>query len=191
MRKSKTEKMVVIAVLSAMAYVLMLISFPVIPVFSWLKVDFSDIPVLIGTFIYGPLGGIATAFIRSGLHFITTGGDLPNLIGDTTAFVASVVFLLPIYKSAQVGKTGKNLIIGMISSTLLLTVFMAVANYFVITPLYLNLLGMDFGMPIATMVLYGIIPFNLIKGVMVSVVFAVVYKKVLPILERRVHKLAK
>ncbi|AQP52954.1 hypothetical protein CBF34_05805 [Vagococcus penaei] len=191
MRKGKTEKMVVLSLLSAMAFILLMFDFPILPVFGWLKVDFSDIPVLIGAFLYGPFGGVVTAFIRSSLHFITTGGNLPNLIGDTTGFVASVIFMLPIYFGISKNKSTKSLVQSLTISTVILTIFMGIANYFVITPLYLNLLRMDFGMPISTMVLYGVIPFNLIKGVLVGSVFAVVYKKVLPVLERRVQKIAK
>ncbi|MGO3733091.1 MAG: ECF transporter S component [Vagococcus sp.] len=185
MRKSKTERMVVLALLSAFAYMLLLFDFPVLLTFSWLKLDFSDIPILIGTFIYGPVGGIVIAFIRSTLKFITSGGNLPSLIGNVTGFLASVVYMLPIYYMTKQESSNKNLVKGMIVGSTCLTLFMGIANYFVITPIYLYVLGMDFGIPISKMVLYGVIPFNIIKGAIVSVVFMVTYKKLLPVIQRK------
>ncbi|GAF39122.1 substrate-specific component RibU of riboflavin ECF transporter [Agrilactobacillus composti DSM 18527 = JCM 14202] len=77
------------------------------------KSDLSDLVVLIGTFIYGPTGGIAIAFVRSLLHFLTSGGNLPSLIGDTASFIASTVFLLPMYyvlrKHSNAGRQASHL----------------------------------------------------------------------------------
>ncbi|OTP29408.1 hypothetical protein A5798_002576, partial [Enterococcus sp. 6C8_DIV0013] len=61
----------------------------------------------------------------------------------------------------------------------------SIANYFVITPMYIKVLGMDFGISIEQMVLYGIIPFNVIKSIAVSVVFFATYKKLVPSIEKR------
>lgn len=185
MRKTKTERMVVISLLAAFAYILLLIDFPVLLTFPWLKIDFSDIPILIGAFLYGPAGGAMIAFVRSTLKFITSGGDLGSLIGNTTGFLASLTLIFPVYYLSKKGTSTKGLIRGLALGTVMLTVFMAVANYYVITPFYLYVLGMDFGMPIAEMVLYGVVPFNIIKGIIVSSAFVVVYKKLLPTIEKR------
>ena len=188
MNTGKTEKMVTLSLLAGIAYLLMFLEIPILPVFGWLKLDFSDIPILIGAFLYGPISGILVAFIRSTLNFVTSGGNLGALIGNGAGFLATVCYLLPIYGLMKKQHTNKNLIKGIIYATVLMTIFMSVANYFVITPFYLNVLGMDFGMSIATMILYGIIPFNLIKGTAVGVAFFVVYKKVIPVLEKRLAK---
>lgn len=185
MRKSKTEKMVVAALLASFSYLLLLVEIPVLPGFNWLKLDFSDIPILIGTFVLGPIGGIVIAFIRSTLNFVLRGGDILSLIGNITGFLASVIMLLPIYLMMKKETSNKNLVTGMTISTIALTIFMSIANYFVITPLYMYVAGMNFGMPIKEMVLYGIVPFNLFKGLAVSVVFFVTYKKLVPVIEKR------
>ncbi|MGX7023551.1 ECF transporter S component [Vagococcus hydrophili] len=185
MRKSKTEKMVVAALLASFSYLLLLVEIPVLPGFNWLKLDFSDVPILIGTFVLGPIGGIVIAFIRSTLNFVLRGGDILSLIGNITGFLASVIMLLPIYLMMKKETSNKNLVTGMTISTIALTIFMSIANYFVITPLYMYVAGMNFGMPIKEMVLYGIVPFNLFKGLAVSVVFFVTYKKLVPVIEKR------
>ncbi|MFC6348035.1 ECF transporter S component [Vagococcus carniphilus] len=185
MKKSKTEKMVVTALLASFSYLLILLEFPILPTSPWLKLDFSDLPILIGSFIVGPVGGVLIAFIRSMLNFLLRGGDILSLIGNITGFLASVIFMLPIYRMAKKGDTNRNLFIGMGISSFLLIAFMAVANYYVITPLYMTVLGMDFGIPLSEMVLFGIVPFNIIKGIAVSTVFFVTYKKLLPSIQKK------
>ncbi len=171
------------------------IAFPIMPAFSFLKIDFSDIPVLISMFLFGPVAGLVTAFLRSILHLITTGFSPDNLVGDTASFLATAIFTLPIFyffrKKTQVGK---NKFLGVISGTIAMTIFMSVANYFVITPLYLMFLGLNanqmLGMPLANYVLIGIVPFNIIKGFIVSAAFLVLHAKLLPWLSRKQHQLA-
>lgn len=188
MRTNSTEKMVTISLLAGISYLLIFLAVPILPVFSWLTLDFSDIPVLIGTFIFGPLSGILVAFIRSTLHFITSGGNLISFIGDSAGFIASVSYLLPVYLLTKNNKNPKNLILGLGLSTLTMTLAMSIANYFVITPFYMNVLGWDFGMSIYHMVLYGIVPFNLIKGIIVGIVFVLIYKNLLPYLNKMAMK---
>ncbi|MGO2084154.1 ECF transporter S component [Vagococcus sp.] len=185
MRKTKTEKMVVLSLLAGMAFILLKLEFFVLPTFPWLKVDFSDIPILIGTFIYGPLAGIIIAFVRSLLNIIISGANLGSLVGNIAGFLASSLYLLPIYYFLKKEKNRWNLVKGTVAGTLLMTAFMALANYFVITPLYLFVLKLDFGISIQQMVVYGVIPFNLIKGALVSVVFALTFKSLIPVLKKR------
>lgn len=92
MRKTKTEKMVVLSLLAGMAFLLLKLDFLFCQRSLWMKLDFSDIPILIGTLIYGPISGIIIAFIRSLLNYVMSGADLGSLIGNTTGFVASVLF---------------------------------------------------------------------------------------------------
>lgn len=195
MKNTRVQKMVAVALFAAIGLVLQYIAFPIMPAFSFLKIDFSDIPVLISMFLFGPVAGLVTAFLRSILHLITTGFSPDNLVGDTASFLATAIFTLPIFyffrKKTQVGK---NKFLGVISGTIAMTIFMSVANYFVITPLYLMFLGLNanqmLGMPLANYVLIGIVPFNIIKGFIVNAAFLVLHAKLLPWLSRKQHQLA-
>lgn len=197
MKNTRVQKMVAVALFAAIGLVLQFFSFPIMPTFSFLKIDFSDIPVLISMFLFGPLAGIVTAFLRSLLHLIMTGFSPENLVGDVASFFSTAVFTLPIFYIFKRNKyqKGKNQILGVISGTLALTIFMSIANYFVITPLYLTFLGLNatqmLGMPLANYILIGIVPFNLIKGFIVSVAFLVLHAKLLPWLSRKQHQLEK
>lgn len=194
MRNNKVQKMVSVAMLAAIAVVLQFVAFPIIPAFSFLKIDFSDIPVLIGMFLFGPLAGISTAFIRSVLHLFMTGASPQNLVGDGASFLATVIFTLPMYVFFKKrGHHAKNKIFGVVTGIAAMTLFMSIANYFVITPLYLKLFGVSagefLGMSLQRYVTIGIVPFNLIKGAIVSVVFLILHAKLLPWLIKKEHHL--
>ncbi|MBP1040619.1 ECF transporter S component [Vagococcus sp. BWB3-3] len=185
MRRSKTQKMVGVAMLAAIGYLLMFLAFPVIPLFPYMKVDFSDIPILIGTYLFGPIAGITTAFLRSVIHFVTTGGDVANLIGDVTSFVASVAFVLPVYFITKKSRSKFSLISGLAVGVLSLTVVMSVMNYFVTLPLYLKVMNFDVGMAYTKYIVTVVVPFNLIKGAIISTVFLGVHAKLLPWLSKK------
>ncbi len=194
MKNTRVQKMVAVAMFAAIGLVLQYFAFPIMPAFSFLKIDFSDIPVLISMFLFGPVAGVVTAFLRSILHLVTTGFSPDNLVGDTASFLATTIFTLPIFYFFRKKKhEGRNKFAGVISGTVAMTLFMSVANYFVITPLYLMFLGLNanqmLGMPLTNYVLIGIVPFNLIKGFIVSAAFLVLHAKLLPWLSRKQHKL--
>lgn len=194
MRNNKVQKMVSVAMLAAVAAVLQFVAFPILPMFNFLRIDFSDIPVLLGMFLFGPLAGISTALIRSVLHLFMTGASPQNLVGDSASFLATTLFTLPIYYFFKRGRQNKrNKILGLGTGILAMTLFMSIANYFVITPLYLKLFGVSageyLGMSLQRYVTVGIVPFNLIKGVLVSSVFLVLHAKLLPWLIKKEHHL--
>jgi riboflavin transporter FmnP len=177
MKNNKVQKMVSIALFASMGLVLQYVAFPVIPMFSFLKIDFSDIPVMLSMFLFGPLAGV------------TTGISAPNLVGDVASFLATTAFTLPMYYFFKKGNSLINKIYGTLSGILSMSIFMSVANYFVITPLYLFFFGVTadtfLGMPLANYVVMGILPFNLIKGGIVTVVFLVLHAKLLPWLSKK------
>ena len=193
---NKVQKMVSIAMLAAIGTVLQFVAFPIMPAFSFLKIDFSDIPILLGMFLYGPLSGVITAFVRSLLHLFLTGLAPQNMVGDFASFLASSIFTLPIfYFFGKKKNIRTNRIVGLVSGILALTIFMSIANYFVITPVYLQLYGVTtqqfLGTSLASYVAIGIVPFNLIKGLLVSGVFLVLHAKLLPWLSKKQHTIQK
>ena len=193
---NKVQKMVSIAMLAAIGTVLQFVAFPIMPAFSFLKIDFSDIPILLGMFLYGPLAGVITAFVRSLLHLFLTGLAPQNMVGDFASFLASSIFTLPIfYFFGKKKNIRTNRIVGLVSGILALTIFMSIANYFVITPIYLQLYGVTtqqfLGTSLASYVAIGIVPFKLIKGLLVSGVFLVLHAKLLPWLSKKQHTIQK
>lgn len=190
MKNTKVQKMIAVAMFAAMAVVLQYVAFPVIPAFSFMKVDFSDIPVMLSMFLFGPGAGILTAFLRSALHLLTTGLEPTNMVGDVASFLASSLFTLPMFYFFNKGTSSrKNKILGVVTGIFALTVFMSLANYFVITPLYLSFYGVTasqfLGTSLGQYVAIGVIPFNLVKGIIVSGVFLAIYLKLYPWLTKK------
>lgn len=184
MQTRNIRKMVGISILGAMSFILINFSFPIVPGVSFLKVDFSDMPNIIGMFLYGPMGGIAIAFIRSLLHYVQTGGEAGIPIGDGASFIASVAYLLPLYAVVRAkGTSVKSLVLGSTAGTLSLTLILSVLNYYVVAPLYMMVLNFDVG-PMLQYVLYAVVPFNLAKGFLVSVVFILLFGKLKPWIEK-------
>lgn len=188
--QSNVHKMVAVAMFAAIGLVLQFFGFPIFPAFSFLKIDFSDIPVMLSMFLFGPMAGIMTAFIRSLLHLLATGFELSNMVGDAASFLASVVFTLPMYIFFKGNQTDtRKKIAGVVSGILAMSLLMSVANYFVITPIYLQVAGLSadkmLGMSMMKYVAVGILPFNLVKGIIVSTVFLVLYTKLVPWLSKK------
>lgn len=184
MKTSNTKRLVGIAMFGAIAYVLMFFAFPILPIASFMKVDFSDIPILLGMFLYGPVGGVLIALVRTVLHYLQTSGDMGYPIGDIASFIASIVYSYPIYfimsKHMKKGTlTMSNTLVANVTGVISLATIMSLANWLIITPLYLAVMGFSVG-PIKEFVLLGVLPFNIIKGLLVSSVFIFMFTKLQP-----------
>lgn len=180
--KNRTMSIVFVGVFAALAFVAMLIDFP-LPFFPpYLKFDISDVFIFMAGILTGPWGLIAAAVIKNLLHFIFKGAAFGIPIDQIASLLSTLAFVLPAYFFAygwkrKVGAPApslKKLAIGLAIGTVSLAIVMTVANYFFITPLYFALGNMP--LPenyLAWILMY--LPFNLIKGVLLSVILLVLY----------------
>lgn len=186
-KRAKTKTITSVGVLSAIAAVLMqVLEFPIPFMPPFLKFDFSNIPALIGGFAYGPAVGVTVALVKALLHLLvtTTGG-----VGELADFLTSASMVLTaslIYKHMR---TRKNALWGMAAGTIVMSAVGAVTNYFILIPFYEKVMPMEqiiaacaavnraiSGM--ATYILFGVLPFNLIKCVLISAITMMIYKKI-------------
>ena len=175
----------------ALAAVLMLFEFPlpfIAP--SFYELDLSEIPVLIGTFSMGPVAGVLIELIKILLKLVLKGTSTAY-VGDVANFVIGCFFLLPAGIIYKVKKTKKGAVTGMAAGTLVMAAAGAVMNAYVLLPFYSQFYGMPMEALIAagtevnslitsipTFVLVAVVPFNLIKGIIVSLITYLVYKRV-------------
>ncbi|MCM1330588.1 MAG: ECF transporter S component [Ruminococcus sp.] len=165
--RTDTRKMVILAVMAALAYMVMVLI--KIPVVLFLKYEPKDVIITISGFMFGPLASLATSAVVSLIEMVTvsdTGpiGALMNFIG-TCSFACTAAV---IYKKFH---TIKGAFAGLCISTVLMTAVMLAWNYLV-TPLYM-------GTPrevVAGMLLPAFLPFNLLKGVLNSALTMLIYK---------------
>ncbi|WP_143463513.1 ECF transporter S component [Levilactobacillus enshiensis] len=174
--------MVEMALFAGVAYVLMFVSLPIIPIVPYMKLDLSDLVVLLGMSLFGPAGAVLIAAVKELLYFVTTGLDIVNFIGILTAFIADLALVLPISAVLKQhhNPTLKRQISAVIVGTLTLTLVLSLANWWVITPLYLKVWGMSLGLPVNKLILLGVIPFNLIKGIVLGILFILLSRRMAP-----------
>jgi riboflavin transporter len=175
MKKKNNVRMIVsIGMLSSIAYLLMLLNFP-LPLFpNFLFVDFSDIPPLIAALFFGPIAGVLVEFFKNVLNYLATGSQTGIPVGHIANFVAGILFILPVYYTYNKLKTKKGMTLALLLGTLTMAVLMSILNYVIILPAYTALLHFP---DMRNLVLPAILPFNILKGFIMSVIFMLVFMK--------------
>ena len=184
---TNTRKLVVTAMLSAIAAVLMIIEFPlpfIAPPFY--KLDFSELPVLIGAFSLGPVAGVTIEAIKVLVNFLLNGSTTGG-VGEIANFVIGCSFVLPASLIYRHKKTKANAILSMVIGTVCMAVLGVFINGYVMIPIYSNFMPIEqiiqmgkdivpFIKDTLTFCIFCVAPFNLIKGVLISTITAFIYK---------------
>lgn len=179
MKKFGVKGFVTIGMLSSIGFVLMLLNFPLPPFPKFLMVDFSDIPALIAALIYGPAAAVLVELFKNILDYILTSSETGIPVGHLSNFLAGILFVIPTYYIYEKLKTKKGMTLALIIGTVIMAVAMSILNYFIILPAYTLLMGFPAmsGEETRQMIVAGILPFNLIKGVIISVVFMLLFAR--------------
>ncbi|CAD2075729.1 ECF transporter S component [Phocicoccus pinnipedialis] len=186
MKHFSTKNIIIIGILSALSFILMLINVP-LPFFPpFLKIDIADIPAYIGFALFGGGVGFLIIILKIVLYAIIAASEPIGPIGN---LLASISFLVPIYLIYRNKKTNKSLITGILVGTLVLTVILSLLNYFVLLPLYGMIIDQrDIVENLKTLITVGIIPFNIVKGLLVGAVIYLVHIKIIPVLRNITEK---
>lgn len=179
MKKYNLKSFVTIGMLSGLAFVLMLIKFPIPPFPPYLTVDFSDIPALIAALMFGPVAAILVELFKNIIDYIVIGSEAGIPIGNIANFLAGITFVLPSYYVYKRLKAKKGLIVSFIVGTLFMAVFMSLLNYFAVLPAYIALLGWDpmSASALRQLVVTAVLPFNILKGLIIAIIFMIIYSR--------------
>ena len=184
-----TKNLTMIAMFSAISVVLMVfeIQLPFSP--SFVKFDFSDLPVMLGGFLIGPFAGGIIAFMKILLHFLLN-GTTSFFVGDLSNLLLTLSFVLPASFIYQQKKTKKTAIQGLLVSIICTSLLAIIFNLFLIFPLYLKVLNLKMVdlinmihvvnplvKDVVTMIVFSLLPFNLFKYSIVSMITMLSYKK--------------
>lgn len=189
---ANVRMLTVTAVLSAIAFLLAFIEFPVPLSPSFARMDLSDLPALVGAFAYGPMVGVMIEFVKNLLQLLTTStggvGELANfLMGGSFALIAGLLY--------KHNRTRRMAWIACVAASLGMGIVAAAANYFLLLlPLFESFLPLDqliasFGEFIPfiqtklDVVLYNALPFNFLKGLTVSAVTMLLDQRLSPVLK--------
>ena len=179
--------------LGAIAVVLMLFEIPLPFAPSFYEIDFSEVPVMIGTFAIGPVAGAAIELVKILLNFIINGTTTAG-VGEVANFLIGCALVVPAGIIYRRKRTRTGAIIGMAVGTVFMTLIGCLLNAYVLLPVY----AIAFQMPIDalvamgtavngsidslfTFVAFAVAPFNLLKGVLVSLIVFLIYKKISPV----------
>lgn len=173
----KTRLISLIGVLSALSVILYFFEFPLFVYFpSYLKVDFSDVPAILGSIAAGPAAGVLIEFIKNVIHFFIK-NNTPFASGEIANFFAGIGFLIPCALLFRKSVKGKVLVY--LLSAFTMTVVANIMNYFVNLPLY--------GVPkeaIWPTIINFLVPFNLVKAAILSIVTAVLYSSLKGLIQK-------
>ena len=189
-----TRVMVKVSVLAVIGMVLMFFDVSAWFAPPFLKIDISDLPGLIGAFAMGPMAGVLIQLVKNILSFLIEGSKTGG-VGELSNFLVGSVF---VYSAGCVyyrRKTFKRAIVGMGLGVILMSIFACISNYFVVFPIYAKLIPLDqiiemgskvnrFVYDYKTLIIYAILPFNILKGTIVSAITLLIYKRVSPILHK-------
>ena len=165
-KRVNVRYLTVTAMLSAVAYILMFLDFSVPFMPSFIKMDLSELPALIGSFAMGPLCGVIICLVKNVLHlFITSTGG----VGELSNFILGVAFVLPAGLLYKYKKTRTTALIGSIAGAVL-------GAYQLIAPSMKSILQ--------CLICFNM-PFTFIKGMFSVVITFVTYKHISPILKGR------
>ncbi|MCD7841821.1 MAG: ECF transporter S component [Lachnospiraceae bacterium] len=188
---SRTRYITICGMLGAVAMILHILDFPLIAIApSFYKLDFSEIPVMIGAFCLGPMGGVIIELVKILLKLIIKGTSTA-FVGDLANFVVGCSFVVPAAVVYHLKKTRATAVIGLVTGTVVLVVFGTMFNAVYLLPAFASLYGMPLDSIIAmgsavngavtnvtTFVIFCVAPLNLIKGICISVPTMILYKRI-------------
>ncbi len=200
---TRVRYMVRVAMLSAVSIILWMPMLEIPMFLPWLKLDFSTMPALLAGFAMGPVQGLIVLLIKALVHIPmgTTAG-----IGELADFLCSAALVVPsawIYQRARVKNAARenhvsinrrSALIGMLIGVVLMVAMSVVTNQYILLPMYAKFSGME-GIiamadnpaitSLATLFIYGVIPFNAVKGLALALVTFILYKPLSPLLHDR------
>ena len=193
---SDTHYITYTALFSCMAAVLMLVEIPLFFAPSFYKMDLSELPVMICTFYLGPVAGVTAEFLKVALKLLLKGTSTA-FVGDFANFAVGCTFVLPASVLYHAKPSRKNALVGMLVGTIVMTLFGSAFNALYLIPKFAQLFHMELEKIVSmgtavngnitsvyTLVLYAVVPFNLMKGIVVSALTFLLYKRISPLMHK-------
>ena len=190
-----TKKVVLIAMFSALAGILMYLEFPIPIAPSFYEIDFSEVPVMICSYLLGPVAGVTAEFVK-----ILIKGTSTAYVGDVANFIVGCAFVIPATVVFRRKHTVKNGIFSMVVGTICMAGFGGFVNAFVLLPAFAQLYG---GMPVSaliemgtevnglisnmfTFIILAVIPVNIIKGIFIGVITLPIYFRLEKVIKNKI-----
>ena len=185
-----------IALLSALAGVLMLFETPLWFAPSFYKLDLSELAVMVGGLTMGPVAAALIELMKILLNFVLN-GTITGGVGEVGNLLVGCAFVVPAAFVYQKWHSRKGMIAGMTAGIVCLVLLGSIVNYFILLPVYSVVYGQPLEafvvmgnalnpaiVDLKTFILFAVAPFNLLKGIIISVLTALLYNRVGKYLEK-------
>lgn len=193
--QSRVRRVTLIGMFSAIAVILMIFEIPLPFAPNFYKIDLSEIPVLVCAFAIGPMAGVLAEFVKVILNVLFD-GTTTAFVGEFANFAVGASYIVPASIIYHFHKSKKSAVLGVFIGTISMTVFGSLFNAFYLLPAFSRLYGIELDQLVAmgsavnrginsisTLVLFAVVPMNLLKGALVSAVTVLIYKKISIILK--------
>lgn len=187
---TKTKKLSYIAMFAALSGVLMCFEVPLPFAPPFYKLDISELPILMISLYLGPVAGVSGEMLKVLVKLLIKGTSTA-FVGDFANFLVGVSMILPASVFYHFKKTRKRAVWGLVLGGAVMTVFGSLLNAFYLIPKFAEMFGIPVDVIVAmgtkvnsainslnTLVLYAVVPFNLLKAVVVSLITYLLYKRV-------------
>ena len=178
-----------IAILGALSAILFMIEIPVV---AFYKLDVSTLPALLGAFSMDPMAGLAILLINDIFGMLHSSS---MYVGELADFIMGAAFILPAALIYRRAKSRRNALIGMVAGTVCMIVVSVLVNWQIMIPFYMSAYGMPMEAVIGMakkalpfvdtelkLLLFVTAPFNLLKGIVLSALTFLLYKRLSPLL---------
>ncbi|MDY6038870.1 MAG: ECF transporter S component [Eubacterium sp.] len=192
-----TKNMILIAMFGAISMALMVVDFPLPFAPAFLKFDFADLPAMLATFLLGPIEGILVCVVKLALKLIIKGTETA-FVGEVANLIAAAAYMLPAALIYRYKRTKAGAAFSLLIGTLCVSIICVFSNMFLIFPAYSKLYGIPMdaiiGMGHAvnshinslfSLMLLSVLPFNLFKFGIISVITFLVYKRMKHLIFRK------
>lgn len=182
--------MTITGMLAAIAFILMFLEFSVPFMPPFIKMDFSELPALIGAFSLGPVSGAAICLIKNLLHLLTSnsGG-----VGELSNCLLGFCFVIPAGMIYKWKKTRKGALIGSLVGAIFMAAMSLPLNYFIVYPVYTKLMPIKAILALYQAIFSGTnsllqallifnLPFTLLKGLVSVLITFLIYKHISPLI---------
>ncbi|PAV27740.1 riboflavin transporter FmnP [Virgibacillus profundi] len=186
-QSSNLLKLIILALLGTISLVLFFLNFPLPLLPAYLKIDFSDVPALMAGLIFSPIAGVIVVAVKNILYLAVSGAGDP--IGVAANFLAGVMFIVPVSVLYHKFKGVKSIVSGLVAGTIIMALGMSVLNYLFILPAYGWFMGWEMTEQFKWFSVYaGVLPFNIIKGIVVGLLFVPLFVKMRSWIEQKQAK---
>ncbi len=193
MKNTRVRYIVKIGLLSALSVLVMLFEFPIVFIApSFYELDLSESVIMMGGFAMGPLAALIMEFVKNVLNILIN-GTTTGFVGEFANFVTGCCLTVPAALVYKYRKSLKGALVGMAIGIVSLAIVGGLINYYIMLPMYSAFMPLDsiiaagaavtgFIHDKATFVLFAVVPFNIVKGLLCSGIALLLYKRLSKIL---------